>query len=313
MRPTVRTRSLFVLSAVAVATLGLAGCTAGTDTPVEPQPEPVDLCAIAAPSGAASDAVEVAGPVGSPASVSLAAPLTISSTERTVVVEGEGEPIDGASLVDYAMTVFDAATGQQVRVQGYDAGPALAVPAATVGQFLGCATVGSRLVVAVPETDQDAASVWVLDVLGAQPGRATGEEQEPVEGMPEVSLDEHGAPTVTVPGGEPPTETEVAVLKKGDGAAVAPGDTVMLHYAGVRWSNGEVFDSSWAAGSPTAVVTTDLIAGYQEALEGQTVGSQVLVVIPPEDAYGEGEINDEDLTGETLVFVVDILATSPAA
>nr|WP_277348942.1 FKBP-type peptidyl-prolyl cis-trans isomerase [Microbacterium sp. CFH 90308] len=131
--------------------------------------------------------------------------------------------------------------------------------------------------------------------------------------MPEVSLDENGVPTVTVPGGEPPTETEVAVLKKGDGPAVAPGDTVMLHYAGVRWSNGVVFDSSWAAGSPTAVVTTDLIAGYREALEGQTVGSQVLVVIPPTDAYGEGEINDEDLTGETLVFVVDILATSPAA
>ena len=56
-------------------------------------------------------------------------------------------------------------------------------------------------------------------------------------------------------------------------------------------------------------MTTELIAGYKEALEGQTVGSQVLVVIPPEFAYGEGEINEDDLTGETLVFVVDILDT----
>ena len=40
------------------------------------------------------------------------------------------------------------------------------------------------------------------------------------------------------------------MLKKGDGAVVAPGDTVMVHYSGVRWSNGEVFDSSWSKGHP---------------------------------------------------------------
>ena len=33
----------------------------------------------------------------------------------------------------------------------------------------------------------------------------------------------------------------------------------------------------------------------------------------PADGYGEGEINTTDLKGETLVFVVDILATAPAA
>lgn len=30
-------------------------------------------------------------------------------------------------------------------------------------------------------------------------------------------------------------------------------------------------------------------------------------MIPPKDGYGEGEINDKDLKGDTLVFVVDIL------
>jgi peptidylprolyl isomerase len=39
----------------------------------------------------------------------------------------------------------------------------------------------------------------------------------------------------------------------------------------------------------------------------------VLAVIPPQEAYGEGEINKEDLTGETLVFVLDVLAAAPAA
>lgn len=306
-----RIRSLAALALTAASVVALTGCTGTSSTP-EVAP-PVDLCALAAPAGAVSDSVVVDGAVGSPASVTLAAPLTIASTERTVVVEGEGDRVDASSLVDYAMTVFDAATGEQIATRGYDDAPSLSTPAASIGQFLGCATVGSRLVVTVPETDQDAPSVWVLDVLGTTPGRATGKDQKPVDGMPTVELSDAGVPTVHLPGGDAPKKTEVAVLKKGDGPVVAAGDTVMLQYSGVRWSNGLVFDSSWGSGTPTALTTTDVIPGYKQALEGQTVGSQVLAVIPPADAYGEGEINEIDLTGETLVFVIDILETMPAA
>lgn len=307
-----RSRRLIALF-VAVAVTGvLAGCTEGADAPGDPEvPPPVDVCAAAAPSGATSGSIQVDGAVGSPATVSFAAPLTITSTERTVVVEGGGAPVDGSDLVEYAATVFDAATGELLQQQGYDEQATLPAAAVTVGPFVGCATVGSRIVVAVPETDQGGASVWVLDVLDTLPSAATGADQKPVDGMPTVSLAEGGAPTITIPGGEPAAETRVAVLKKGDGATVAAGDTVMVQYSGVRWSDGEIFDSSWSKGVPTALVTTDVISGYKPALEGQTVGSQVLVVIPPDEAYGEGEINEDDLTGETLVFVVDILATQP--
>lgn len=308
-----RDRPVLALLTVTVATFLLAGCTGGADTATAPEASPpVDLCSFAAPSGAVSDAVVVEGTVGSPASVTFTSPLTILSPERTVVIEGDGEAVDSASLVEYAMTIFDAATGEQLQAQGYDGTAMLPVPAINLGQILGCATVGSRVVAAVPETDQDGASVWVLDVLSAQPARATGDEQKPVEGMPTVELAQSGAPTVTIPDAEPPVETRVAVLKIGGGAIVAPGDAVMVQYTGARWSDGTVFDSSWSNGAPTALVTTEVIAGYREALEGHAVGSQVLVVIPPEFAYGEGQINEEDLTGETLVFVVDILATMPA-
>lgn len=309
-----RSRVLAALSAAVVTTGLLAGCTATDDGTTETEVAPtVDLCALAAPSGAVSDGIVVEGEVGSPASVAFAGPLTIPATERTVAVEGDGEKLDGASLVDYAATVFDAATGELLRAQGYEGETALPIPATAIAPFLGCATVGSRLVVAVPETDQEAASVWVLDVLGAHAARATGTDQDPVEGMPTVELAENGAPTVTVPDADPPAETEVAVLKKGDGAVVEPGDTVMLHHTGVRWSDGSVFDSTWAAGAPATLVTTEAVPGYRQALEGQTVGSQVLVVIPPGQAYGEGEINDEDLTGETIVFVADLLDVLPPA
>lgn len=308
-----RIRPLLALTVAALSAAVLAGCSGGpAPSELEVAP-PVDLCAIAAPSGAASESVVVTGDVGAPASITLPGPLTITGPERTVVVEGAGDALAGTSLIDYAATVFDASTGQLLRAEGYDGAPALPVPAATLGSFVGCATVGSRVVVAIPANDQEAASVWIVDVLGVHPGRATGADEKPVDGMPAVELDESGAPVVTVPDAAPPTETAVAVLKKGDGSTVSPGDTVMVQYTGVRWSNGVVFDSSWRTGAPTALVTTDVIAGYRKALEGQTVGSQVLVVIPPDAAYGEGEINEVDLTGETLVFVVDLLATVPAA
>ena len=89
------------------------------------------------------------------------------------------------------------------------------------------------------------------------------------------------------------------------------GDTVFVQYTGVKWSDGSVFDSSWDRGQPSAFQTTGVVAGFQQALEGQTVGSQVLVVIPPE--FGYGAQDGHDLQNETLVFVVDILGVQRAA
>jgi peptidylprolyl isomerase len=130
--------------------------------------------------------------------------------------------------------------------------------------------------------------------------------------MPEVKLDDSGSPTITIPDGDAPAETQVALLKEGDGPVVASGDLVTVQYRGVKWSDGTEFDSSWSReAEPAQFQTTGVVTGFKTALEGQKVGSQVVVVMPPKDGYGEGEINDTDLKGETLVFVVDILGTTP--
>src|SRR5690606_30478178 len=98
---------------------------------------------------------------------------------------------------------------------------------------------------------------------------------------PIVTLDEDGAPTVEIPDADAPTELQIAVLKEGDGIAVEDGDTTLLQYHGVGWDSGEVFDSSWANGAPISSPGNAYVEGFVQALAGQKVGSQVLVVIPP--------------------------------
>jgi hypothetical protein len=141
------------------------------------------------------------------------------------------------------------------------------------------------------------------------PQRATGADQEPTPGFPTVELDADGRPTVTIPDSAAPTETQVEVLKKGDGAVVADGDTVTVQYQGVNWTTGEVFDESWSRGAPATFATTQVITGFAQGMVGQTVGSQTVVVIPPADGYGASGQPQAGIGGtDDLVFVIDILA-----
>jgi peptidylprolyl isomerase len=83
-----------------------------------------------------------------------------------------------------------------------------------------------------------------------------------------------------------------------------------VHYTGVIWDSGKTFDSSWDRGAPVdfAIGQGQVIAGWDAGLVGQTVGSQVLLVIPPDQGYGERGQPDAGISGtDTLVFVVDIL------
>ena len=313
-----RIRPLVALSAVALSAVLLAGCSSSApETDASPSAAPVvDLCSAAAPSGEASDSVTVDGTVGEESTATFTAPLEITTLQTTVIEEGTGDPVESGELVTYALTAFNSETGEKLGSIGYGEDPVLPVqisPDNPVGQILGCAAPGTRVVVAYPPADPNPGQVYVFDFIATVPNAAWGEPQEPVAGMPEVTLADDGAPTIEIPDGDAPADLELATLKKGDGAVVASGDTVLVQYTGVKWSDGSVFDSSWENGAPASFQTTGVVDGFRQALEGQTVGSQVLVVIPPALGYGEAGSSDNELAGETLVFVVDILGTQHAA
>ncbi len=276
------------------------------------------------------DAVKVTGDFGSAPAVDLAAGFSTAQTVRRVVSPGTGAPLASGTTITFDYVALDGASGKEFD-RSYGATPATAqlsesaiIPGIVKG-LLGV-NVGSRVVIGISPDDGfgpmggiEEASVaatdsvvFVVDVKDARSplARAQGTPVAPVAGQPTVALDATGAPTITMPGGTAPTTLVTQPLITGAGAAVASGQTITVHYVGAIWASGKVFDSSWARGDPTSfpIGTGNVIAGWDQGLVGQTVGSQVLLLIPPDLGYGTSGNADAGIAGtDTLVFVVDIL------
>jgi len=73
----------------------------------------------------------------------------------------------------------------------------------------------------------------------------------------------------------------------GTGAAVAPGQTLAMHYTG--WlTNGTQFDTNGPNDVPFPFVlgTGNVIAGWHLGIAGMRVGGQRQLIIPPSLGYG---------------------------
>jgi len=118
-------------------------------------------------------------------------------------------------------------------------------------------------------------------------------------------------PEVDFPGGEPPTELEITDIWEGDGALAKAGDTVQVHYVGVAYSTGEEFDASWSRGAPLEfrLGVGQVIAGWDQGVQGMRVGGRRQLIIPPALAYGDRGAGRSIAPGETLIFVCDLVST----
>ncbi len=125
--------------------------------------------------------------------------------------------------------------------------------------------------------------------------------------LPTITRGANGAPAIDFAGATMPDGLVVDVLEPGDGAAVAEGQSITVHYTGWLW-DGATFDSSWDRGEPISFVIArgSLIDGWVDGLVGQPVGSKVLLVVPPEAGYGDRSMGPIP-AGSTLVFAVDVL------
>lgn len=127
-----------------------------------------------------------------------------------------------------------------------------------------------------------------------------------------VTGDPGAAPTVTIPAPFAIDQTRFRVLSSGQGPQLASDAIVEINYAGYNARTGELFDSSWAKGTPALLSLQQVVPGFATGLTGRHVGDRVLMVMPGSDGYDSagGQPDAGIEVGDTLVFVVDVIAAS---
>ncbi|MCG2798125.1 MAG: FKBP-type peptidyl-prolyl cis-trans isomerase [Cellulomonas sp.] len=306
---------------VLTAALGLAACS--SDSSASPSASASASSTSASTSDpqdiAVLEGVTVTGDLGTEPTITLpSSPFNVSGFATVLVEDGTGAAITSGQIVQMQEVAVSGVDGSILGSTWSSGAQTLTAGSNdTLGNFdevLLSAHVGARILVAYPSSTATSTSsaetdVIAIDILDAYsvPARASGEAVTPAAGLPTVTLSDTGEPTLTPVTTDAPTTLVIQPLIKGTGAAVTAGQVVTVNYSGWLW-DGTAFDSSWTNGtSATFTLDTDsVITGWVNGLVGQTVGSQVLLIIPPDQGYGDTEQGTIPASS-TLVFVVDIL------
>lgn len=306
-------RRLVAIGVAAVLALGLVATACGSDSSA---------------SGSSSTSstnptrttnltdVKVTGEFDTKPKVEFATAFVGASEEHLVLIPGSGEEIKAGQRVTVDYVAINGNDGNELdstygktkqRIILEDGSLLKPVYDAIVGQ-----RVGVRVLASANLNDRLGAwGLFVFDVVATStvPTSATGAPVTPDPSLPVVTIKD-GVPTIATPTGDAPKTLIAQVLVKGTGPVITAGQTVLMQYTGMIWATGKVFDSSWSSGAVEFPVGTgQVIDGFDEGLVGQTVGSRVLLVIPPDKGYGSDGNTQAGINGtDTLVFVVDLLA-----
>ncbi|WP_178945658.1 FKBP-type peptidyl-prolyl cis-trans isomerase [Kocuria sp. TGY1127_2] len=301
-------KSLKLSAAAVVLTLALAGCGGGKDL------DSVDF----KDQGA-----------GKAPSVSFDTPLSVNDDETRILKDGDGDEVHEGDTVLVDAAVFNGAD-QKSEGDTYSGSPItitvndqLKEKLPKVYDILKDTKVGTSFAYAKKPSDEasggasgsseDASAVEVYTVSKKLPKSAEGDAVPPQEGLPNVTMKDSG-PEIKIPEGQDePKSITAQNLINGKGDEIKDDQKVYVHYSGVKWSDGQQFDSNWTK-DPTGFQMDQVIKGWSEGLKGKKVGDRVLLEVPTDKAYGTQEQlgSDSQQPAGPLVFVVDILGTSKA-
>ena len=338
-----------LLSALAVAAVvvsSLAGCAPSSSTSSSADCTPVYS------SGAASSTVKVSGAKTVAAQATFPTPLIAKTPQVTQNRAGSGSRVQEGDQVDYRYTVFDGKTGEALGSLGYDttaAVPRVGVattlngkPTFSLPRALRCATDGERLTLVTSAKDgfgagtlssngiaDSATLVLVIDVVDHFPGKASGTNQLPQDGLPSVITAVDGQPGIVLQEQAVPKVLRYETVKAGSGAVVKKKDTVHIKYSGwvwptlagdkpLIWNEGAQDattsgNATWSQDHAIDVTVTStatgggLPPGMYEAMVGARVGSQILLVMPPKDGFPSSAAPTGVGAKDTVIMVIDVL------
>jgi peptidylprolyl isomerase len=276
--------------------------------------------------------LEITGDFGKEATVTVDG-LDVSEAETDVVIEGDGAEVGDDTALKYRFAVAKGADGAEVLSNFTQPEPeslTVADQPPAIKDAIEGTTIGSRVVLAAPVSDvlgeQGAPQaglapeddvVFVFDLIeeAAQPlAGPEGTEVDPPADAPAVVTD--GDTVTGLDFSDAPAkasdELQVIPLVEGEGDPIKQGDNVTVNYYGAVYGEDKPFDSSFERGEPTAFPLTEggLIDGWVQGLEGVTVGSRVMLIVPPELGYGDQDQGEDIPANSTLVFVIDVLGAN---
>ncbi len=311
----------------------LAGCGGGgTAAPSSSASAPSSAAPSGSPSPSASktkvtpsknlDAITVDGSYGKAPKITFKTPWAIDKTQTKVLQPGKGAEVKAGGSVTVNYYGVNGRTGKKFDESFSRGAPVTFSLAQVVPGFSKGLTgqrQGSRVLIAMPGSDGYDASggspqagievgdtlVFVVDIEATTLTGPEGTPVAPKAGLPTVKDNSKGVPEVTVPKTAPPTSLVVQPLIKGSGPKVGANDLVTFNYSWYTW-DGKLVETSYGA-QPGSIELAKLLPGLRKGLLGQTVGSRVLLIVPPADGYPNGNASPKIEKNATLVFVVDVL------
>jgi FKBP-type peptidyl-prolyl cis-trans isomerase FklB len=174
--------------------------------------------------------------------------------------------------------------------------------------------VNSNKTLLTDEEQRETIAAWQSEVRAKQNElrakqnenlKQTGEKNKK-DGDAFLAENKKKSDVVTLPSG-----LQYKIITAGTGPKPAASDTVMAHYRGTL-IDGTEFDNSYRRGEPTSFGVTQVIKGWQEALQLMPVGSKWQLFIPPDIAYGERGYPPKIGPQATLLFDIELVSIQPA-
>ncbi|MDI2126650.1 FKBP-type peptidyl-prolyl cis-trans isomerase [Yinghuangia seranimata] len=160
--------------------------------------------------------------------------------------------------------------------------------------------------------------VFIVDIVSDTPGYASGTPAPANPDLPTLTTDGPKVSGITFPAGKnPPAQMVSQVLIEGGGAAITPTDTLVHQVVQWVWGDPKGLGSSWTTSGVTefsaAQANSTLGKSIAEGLAGKKVGSRVMLVIPPDKAFGAAGAPQYNIPANaTLVIVIDVVQAIPA-